>query len=345
MCTPLAGRIESGCRSIVNATGVWADDVRALDEDRHPDSIRPAKGVHITLPWSLVRNDIAVIIPVRRDKRSLFVVPSGPLDDGAFRHVYVGTTDSDYDGSMDDPQTTGDDIDYILEALNESLDTATNGVITRAAITGVWAGLRPLVESAQDAESGSTKDLSRRHQVGISDSGVVTVTGGKLTTYRQMADDAVDAVLRFLPKGSAARTSTYRLKLLGATAPARPTASMTDQHLVRRYGSLADEVRALVAFDSTLGEPLVPGLAYLRAEAVYAARHEMATTLDDVLVRRTRAHLAERAATLAAAPDVALILQDELGWDDTETDRQLEDYRARCAAEEAAGDQFANATH
>ncbi len=173
----------------------------------------------------------------------------------------------------------------------------------------------------------------------------MTVTGGKLTTYRQMADDAVDAVLRFLPKGSAARTSTCRLKLLGATAPARPTASTTDQHLVRRYGSLADEVRALVAFDSTLGEPLVPGLAYLRAEAVYAARHEMATTLDDVLVRRTRAHLAERAATLAAAPDIALLLQDELGWDDTETDRQLEDYRARCAAEEAAGDQFANATH
>ena len=139
-------RFDVAARSIVNATGVWADEVRALDEGIDPDSIRPAKGVHITLPWSLVRNDIAVIIPVRRDKRSLFLVPWGALDDGTFRHVYVGTTDTDFDGPMDDPQATGDDIDYILEALNQSLDTSANPVITRDDITGVWAGLRPLVK-------------------------------------------------------------------------------------------------------------------------------------------------------------------------------------------------------
>ena len=139
--------IEVAARSIVNACGVWADDVRALDEGVHPGSIRPAKGVHITLPWHLVGNDIAVIIPVRGDKRSLFLIPWGPLGDGTFRHVYVGTTDTDDHGSLDEPVADGDDIDYLLTALNHSLDLSSRAPITRDDITGTWAGLRPLVNS------------------------------------------------------------------------------------------------------------------------------------------------------------------------------------------------------
>ena len=108
---------------VVNAAGVWADDVRALDEGKHPDSIRPAKGVHITVPWEKVRNDIAVVIPVPKDKRSLFVVPWGELPDGTFRHTYIGTTDTDYVGPLVDPQCTKDDIDYVLKALNFSITT------------------------------------------------------------------------------------------------------------------------------------------------------------------------------------------------------------------------------
>jgi glycerol-3-phosphate dehydrogenase len=347
-------RFEVATRSIVNAAGVWADDVRALDEAAHPDSIRPAKGVHITLPWALVRNDIAVIIPVRSDKRSLFLVPWGDLGDGTFRHVYVGTTDTDDDVSLDEPQADSDDIDYLLEALNQALDTSSTGQITRGDITGVWAGLRPLVKAATDATAATrdranrvrqTKDLSRRHHVGVSETGVVTVTGGKLTTYREMAADTVDATMRFLPRSSAKRSSTSRLRLLGATGPASASAPLAERHLVRRYGALVDEIRALVAFDATLAEPLVPGLPYLRAEAVYAVRNEMATTLDDVLLRRTRAHLADRAATLAAAPSVADLLQTELGWDHSETARQIEHYRALCAAEEVAGAHVADATN
>ena len=188
-------RFAVRARCVVNAAGVWADEVRALDEGADPDSIRPAKGVHLTIPWEKVRNDIAVIIPVRSDKRSLFLVPWDAQPDGTFRHVYVGTTDTDDDGSLDDPQCTSVDIDYVLTALDEAL-TET---VTRDDITGVWAGLRPLVKSVStDHRSGKTADLSRQHQVAISDSGVVRVNGGKLTTYREMAEDTVDVVVERL---------------------------------------------------------------------------------------------------------------------------------------------------
>jgi glycerol-3-phosphate dehydrogenase len=165
---------------VVNATGVWSDDVRALDEGTHPDSIRPAKGIHLTLPWDKVRNEIAVVIPVPKDRRSLFVVPWGDC-------TYVGTTDTDYDGPLDDPRCTADDIAYVLRALNASITTG----ITEADIVGTWAGLRPLVKQT----GGRTADLSRRHRVTTSSSRVISVTGGKLTTYRRMAVDTVDEVM------------------------------------------------------------------------------------------------------------------------------------------------------
>ena len=120
-------RFDIACSTVVNAGGVWADDVRALDEGTHPDSIRPAKGIHITVPWELVRNDIAVVVPVPGDKRSVFVVPWGDF-------TYIGTTDTDYDGPLDDPECTLDDIDYLLKAINFS----TEGKITRSDVTGTW---------------------------------------------------------------------------------------------------------------------------------------------------------------------------------------------------------------
>lgn len=323
-------------RSVVNAAGVWADDVRALDEGIHPNSIRPAKGVHITVPWDKVRNDIAVVIPVPKDKRSLFVVPWGEQPDGTFEHSYVGTTDTDYRGPLDDPQCTADDIAYVLRALNASITTG----VTPADITGTWAGLRPLVKTADaqqptKGKAARTADLSRRHSVRRSASGVVTVAGGKLTTYREMAQDTVDAVLH--EQGRRLRCRTKRLPLLGGDGFTEPPAGTPAAHLAGRYGTLAGEVQALVDADTTLGEPLVPGLAYLRAEAVYAVRDEMATTLDDVLSRRTRALLFDRDAAQAAAPAVAALLADELGWDDAETTRQIAGFVARCEAERAAG--------
>jgi glycerol-3-phosphate dehydrogenase len=134
-------RIEVAAGAVVNAAGVWSDDVRALDEGEHPDSIRPAKGIHLTVPWHLVRNEIAAVLPVPNDKRSIFVVPWGG-------HTYAGTTDTDYDGPVDDPQCTPEDVAYVLRTLNASLTTE----VTEADVTGSWAGLRPLV-----AQPGSAR--------------------------------------------------------------------------------------------------------------------------------------------------------------------------------------------
>ena len=276
-------------REVVDATGVWS---------RHVET-RPAKGVHLTVPWDKVRNDMAVVIPVPKDRRSLFVVPWGPRPDGTFSHTYIGTTDTDYHGPLDDPQCTRDDIDYVLRALNASVTTN----VTVDDVTGTWAGLRPLVVG-DETTSGRTADLSRRHLVTTGSDGTITVTGGKLTTYRRMAQDTVDVVLDRL--GRRGRCRTKRLRLFG--------------HDGRRERELDEIVRR----DPSLDAPLVPDLPYRRAEVVHAARHEMATSVEDVLSRRTRALLIDRDGAERAAPDVARLLAPILGWD---TEREMAEVR------------------
>jgi glycerol-3-phosphate dehydrogenase len=310
--------------TVVNAAGVWADDVRAYDEGTHPRSIRPAKGIHITVPWDKVRNDIAAVLPVRKDKRSIFVVPwptpTGEIG-GPGARTYIGTTDTDYAGDVDDPQCTEDDITYLLDAMNGALSTP----LERSDVLGSWAGLRPLV---RQAETGKTADLSRRHRVTASASGVVTVTGGKLTTYREMAQDTVDVVADQLEQRVGRRVGrgrTAKLALRGADGWADER--RRDVWLADRYGGEARVVQAMIDADATLGEPLVPGLPYRRAEALYAARYEMATTLDDVLSRRTRARLLDRDATAAAAADVADLIGDELRWSADQRAAQVAAYR------------------
>ncbi|MCU1430039.1 MAG: glycerol-3-phosphate dehydrogenase [Actinomycetia bacterium] len=303
------GEFDIRAKAVVNATGVWSDDVRAMDEGKHPASIRPAKGVHITVPWSLVQNTIAAVVPVPKDRRSVFVVPWGDF-------TYIGTTDTDYDGPIDDPVCTPDDIEYLLRAINFSVTTT----ITESDILGTWAGLRPLV---RDAKSERTSDLSRRHSVRTSSSGLVSVMGGKLTTYRRMAADTVDTVSAMLDRH--ARSHTKHLPLRGAEGwqvPSLPT------HLVERYGSDAAEVVAVAERDPSLREPLVPGLPYWQAEAVYATTNEMARTIDDVLSRRTRARLLARDASADAAQSVAALMGAQLGWSDHERRRQVASYRS-----------------
>lgn len=315
-------------RSIINATGVWADDIRALDEKNHPDSIRPAKGVHLTVPWEKVRNDIAVVIPVPRDRRSLFVVPWIPNGDGTYRFTYIGTTDTDYTGPVNDPQCTKDDIEYVLAALNASITTG----VTTDDVTGVWSGLRPLVKS-DAATSGRTADLSRRHRVIASPQGIVTVTGGKLTTYREMAEDAVDEVCRLLNVKKSSKTKT--LSLYGARS-SRTSHNPQDAHLNARYGSHASVLKKMMEQDPTLGDELVPGLPYLRCEAIYAVTHEMAVSVDDVLTRRTRARLLNRRACVAVASDVATLIGPHLGWDNATQQASVVQFIDECAREDAA---------
>ena len=316
--------IEVRARTVVNATGVWSDEIRALDDAAHTATIRPAKGIHITVPWSLVRNEIAVVIPVPKDRRSVFVVPWGG-EGGPHRFTYIGTTDTDYNGPTDNPQIEAADVEYLLRAINGASTTK----ITKADILGTWAGLRPLVAAAK---SERTADLSRRHSVHTSPGGVVTVTGGKLTTYRRMAADAVDEVVKLI--GTGGRSRTKRVRLQGADGWDAPD---IPKNLAERYGSDGRAVAALERSDPDLARPLIERLPYSRAEVVYAARAEMASTVDDVLSRRTRARLLARDDSAAVADDVAALMAAVLGWSDAERERQVAQYRALVADERLAG--------
>jgi glycerol-3-phosphate dehydrogenase len=326
---------------VVNAAGIWSDQVRALDEHRDPHSIRPAKGIHITVPQSAFPCDIASVIPVPEDHRSIFAVS---WDD----QVYLGTTDTPWDGPLDDPTCLPEDVDYILAAAN-AISTVPIG---RTDITGVWAGLRPLLAPGPGRRklSERTADLSRRHTVQTSEHGVVSVTGGKLTTYRKMAEDTVDAVLKELGrKKKSARCVTRNLRLRGAggqARPARPAASTvgarsagTDDpaaiaaHLAGRFGSETPDVLALIGEQPGLLDPLVDGLRYVRAEALYAVRSEMAGSVADVLDRRTRASLRDARAAARASLDVATLIGPELGWDRDQIAREAAGYEQSLLAQ------------
>ncbi len=316
---------------VINAAGVWSDEVLTTDLGYNPDSIRPAKGVHLTVPWKKIRNDIAVVIPVPGDKRSLFLVPWISNYDGTYQYTYVGTTDTDYQGAINDPQCTSTDIDYVLKAMNAAVTTG----ITREDITAVWSGLRPLVKSVSNEKiSSRTADLSRRHKVATSKSGMITVTGGKLTTYRKMAQDAVDAALLTLNKRS--RCKTKNLSLVGAKSKTAKTNDAQDQHLFSRFGSESEIIKNLIADDKNLGEQLIPGLPYLRAEAVFAVTHELATTLDDILSRRTRSRIINRRATVASARNVAELVAPLLGWSEQEINNEVLAFVDSCAQEDEA---------
>ncbi len=308
--------------SVVNATGVWSDELQSLDLPHSVATLRPAKGIHLTFPAARLPALTAAVLPVPGDRRTIFVIPWEGF-------TYVGTTDTDYDGPLDDVQCTSDDIDYLLGALNAALASP----LARDDITGSWAGVRPLVRDARDER---TADLSRRHRVSLSDSGMVQVTGGKLTTYRRMAADTVDEVVRQIGRGGR-RSPTTHLPLLGgkwSAALCEPGSAArlgvgedTLAHLVGRYGSEARTIIAMMQADPGLAQPLVDGLPYLRAEALYAVRYEMAWTLDDVLSRRTRAVLLDRRASVAAADQVARLMAPELEWSEARIGTEVEQFQ------------------
>jgi glycerol-3-phosphate dehydrogenase len=316
------GAFEVRAAVVVNATGVWADDVRALDEGTHPRSLRPAKGIHVTVPRSKLPTDVAAVIPVPSDRRSIFVVPWPDGDD-----VYIGTTDTAWEGQLDDPACLPEDLEYLIGATN----AVVREPVSNRDVTGLWAGLRPLLAPgvAHKAISDRTADLSRRHSVRSSPRNLVTVTGGKLTTYRRMAEDTVDEVMHVLgsavPRGVKS-CGTARLAIRGSRGLeqllGRDVAREHELHgldedvfraLVQRHGGETTAVLELASGRPELLEPLVAGLPYLRAEAVWAARQEMAVTLDDVLSRRTRCTIRRAIATTEAASEVGKLLEDEWG--------------------------------
>jgi glycerol-3-phosphate dehydrogenase len=310
--------------SVVNATGVWADDVFTMTEHEPSHRITPAKGVHVSVPRDRLPADVAAVFSVPHDRRSVFVVP---FQDGAY--TYVGTTDTAYDGSLDDPLCTPEDVAYLLEAVNAS----TSSKLEVNDVTGVWAGLRPLLAPTQGKKlTERTADLSRRHRVSDSRDGVIHITGGKWTTYRQMAQDAVDALAPYVSPLPGVRTKTLRLFGVGDW---RPT-NERETHLYRRYGEDATAVLAMIDQDPALGDTPIADQSYLGAEFIFSAQREMVTSLTDLLTRRTRAHLQNAPATYAAADTVAQLVASTLGWSDGEVRRQVEAYRALAEEEFAA---------
>ena len=330
-------RIRAGV--VVDAGGVWSEKIASLGGHSagSPVKIRPAKGIHVAVPAERLPCDLASVLTVPGDRRSVFVVPwaademAGRLVDGASgeslkdRYTYIGTTDTDYDGPLDDPVCTPDDVEYVLRAVN----AWTSAKLGPADVTGSWAGLRPLIS---DARSARTADLSRRHRVITSANGLVTVTGGKLTTYRLMASDTVDAAVKLLDR-HVGRSQTRRLGLIGS---AGLNGRAPGDHLEGRYGDESEEVRALCNENGALAEPISDALPYLKAEAVFAARHEMAQTLDDILSRRTRSRILNAAAAVDAAASVAKVVAPELGWDESEQRLHVASFVAAVESERAA---------
>ena len=318
---------------VVNATGVWADDVQRLAESRGEFKVRASKGVHIVVPRDRISSETGIIL--RTEKSVLFVIPWG-------EHWIIGTTDEDWNYAKAHPAASRTDIDYILRHVNAVLAVP----LTEDDISGVYAGLRPLLAGEEE----QTSQLSREHAISHSPRGMVSVAGGKYTTYRVMAKDAVDAAVNDLGR-HVPRCVTEHIPLLGADgyhALANQVESLSDDlglprwrvdHLLGRYGALLHEVLAPVATEPGWLEP-VPGAGnYLMAEIRYAATHEGALHLDDVLTRRTRISIETSHRGVESMKTVAAVIADVLDWDDEQTTREVAAYDARVAAEWASQEQ------
>ncbi len=320
-------QFEVKAAQVVNATGVWTDETQAMVGERGKFHVTASKGVHLVVPKDRIQSASGIIL--RTEKSVLFVIPWG-------RHWIIGTTDTAWNLDKAHPAASATDIDYVLSHVNRVLRTE----LTREDVEGVYAGLRPLLSG----ESDETSKLSREHIVAHAAPGLVVVAGGKYTTYRVMAADAVDAALHGLDRrGPASCTET--VPLLGAdgfpalwNSRARIAAASglhvaRIEHLLGRYGSLAEEVIALVEKDRALGQPLDGADDYLRAEIVYAASHEGAIHLDDVLARRTRISFETFDRGVSSARPAAELMAATLGWDDGRQEREIAHYTAQIAAE------------
>jgi glycerol-3-phosphate dehydrogenase len=324
---------EIHAKQVVNATGVWTDETQAMVGERGQFKVRASKGVHLVVPRDRFQSKLGLLL--RTEKSVLFVIPWG-------RHWLIGTTDTTWDLDKAHPAATAADIDYLLEHVNSVLATK----LTRDDVEGVFAGLRPLLAG----ESEETSKLSREHVVAHSVPGLVVVAGGKWTTYRVMAKDAVDEAVRALD-ASVSESVTANIGLLGAEgyeaawnkrhkiARAYGVHRVRVEHLLNRYGVMTDELLDLIRERPDLADPLPGADDYIGAEVVYAATHEGALHLDDVLARRTRISIEAWDRGVAAAPVAARLMGEALGWDAARVEREVALYLKRVEAERASQEQ------
>jgi glycerol-3-phosphate dehydrogenase len=312
---------------VVNATGVWTDEIQALSRQRGRFQIRASKGVHIVVPRDRIVSDVAIIL--RTDNSVMFVIPWG-------NHWIIGTTDTDWGLDLAHPAATKADIDYILGTVNTVLAIPLN----HADIDGVYAGLRPLLAG----ESDETSKLSREHAVAVPTPGLVSIAGGKYTTYRVMAADAIDTAAQYIA-ARVAPSITEKVRLLGADGyfalinQAEHVGALEGlhpyrvRHLLDRYGSLISEVLALAEDRRHLLDPITQAPVYLKVEAAYAAAAEGALHLEDILARRMRVSIEYPHRGVDCAREVAEVVAPVLGWTDEDVDREVETYTARVEAE------------
>jgi glycerol-3-phosphate dehydrogenase len=321
---------EISASQVINATGVWSDQIQAMAGGRPLFSVQASKGVHILIPRTKI--DSAVSMFIRAEDSVMFVRTWG-------RHWLVGTTDTAWHEGLDHPAATSADVDYLLRNLNRVLEVK----LTRADISGAYAGLRPLVKGSAEA----TSKLSREHAVESPVPGFTSIVGGKYTTYRVMARDVVDLAVRGLDR-PVPRSSTESIPLLGAVGlelarqsfsrrgAARGLSQPQIERLLGRYGSLVGELDELMAQRPDLAKPIEGAPDYLRVEPVYSATHEGALHLDDVLTRRTHIAIETDDTGRVAAAEVAELMGPELGWDEARVAREIDHYLARAEAEVAA---------
>ncbi len=298
---------EVRARVVVNATGAWVDGVRRMAEPDAPPMIAPSQGVHVVLDRSFLPGDSAIMVPRTSDGRVMFAIPW-------HGHVVVGTTDTAIETPELEPRAREEEIDFLLETASTYLHRDP----TRADVKSVFVGIRPLVRAA---EAGDTAALSRDHTIHVGPTGLLTICGGKWTTYRKMAEDCVDqaAALGGLEERPCV---TRTLNIHGHHRSAERFGALAG------YGADAPALQALIREDPALGEPLHPEHPFQAVQVVWAAREEMARTLDDVLSRRIRALQLDARAAMAMAPAAARLLARELGRDAAWEEAQVASFRA-----------------
>jgi glycerol-3-phosphate dehydrogenase len=305
----------------VNATGPWSDVIRQLADPSAERSVRGTKGVHIAVPRERVHNQAALTIVSPIDGRVMFILPAGTL-------TIIGTTDTDYAGPLDAVRATSEDVAYLLRTANAYFPAAH---LTPSDVISAWAGIRPLVANG----NGDPGAISREHAITWTAPGLLTVSGGKLTTYRRMAAEVVDVAGRALGR-RLRRSPTHRVPLPGgdmssltaeldaaqAAIGNRPIA----EHLVHTYGTAWREVWDIVVHDRVLSSLVAPGLPYVVAELHYAVTREMAHTLSDLLIRRLHVAFETRDHGISSAPAAARVVAPLLGWNGTQIDAELAKY-------------------
>jgi glycerol-3-phosphate dehydrogenase len=334
---------EVKAHTVINATGPWTDEVLAMSGPRTGKLLRPTKGIHVVVERAKLPVEHAVVLFHPTDDRVLFALPWG-------ERTYLGTTDTDYEGSPGEETATLEDVDYLIAASNHHFP---NNHIQRDDVISTWAGLRPLIAPEPEVGEISESQVSREHQILIGEDGLITIAGGKLTTYRKMAKECVDVAVNLLKlmdklPEDIHSGQTFKFPLPGAVgwpedddhsrvaaelreACACDLSAELSRHLIDTYGMRALEVATLCATTPSLTEAIVPGRVEIMAQVDFGVREELAASVTDIMLRRTQIFFRDYDQGLAAVDKVAMRMAHLIGWSDEEKQKSIDDYKAEVA--------------